>query len=77
MRDRFRLLYNMSLLILNSFQLSLVFFTWVLCLFIGLALQNNKRGMNDNLDTDISSTTIDPIFVDFGHLIIEASIIPT
>ena len=54
-----------------------VFFTCVLYLLIGLALQNNIRGIKANLDTDTKSTNTDPIFVDFGHLIIEASMIPT
>ena len=50
--------------------------TFVTCLFNGLALQNKNRGIKIILKTDIKNKPIEPYSVAFGHLMIEASIIP-
>jgi hypothetical protein len=50
--------------------------TFVVCLFSGLALQNKNRGIYISRNTDTMSKTKEPDLVAFGHLNVEASIIP-
>ena len=55
---------------------SMKFLTSVACLFSGLALQNKNRGIYISRNTDTMSKTKEPDSVAFGHLNVEASIIP-
>ena len=50
--------------------------TFVIFLFIGLALQNRNKGMKASRIIENVSNSIDPDFVALGHLNIDASILP-
>ena len=66
----FLTLLNLILVILSKIL------TLVACLFSGLALQNKNRGIYISRNTDTISKTKEPDLVAFGHLNVEASIIP-